>query len=80
IAILRDGSMYFGQDKVSADQIANRIREKVRAGSERRAYIKVDGRVRYGHVVNVINAVSDAGISDIGFFADQRKAMPEPVE
>ena len=60
IGILRDGTTFLGQDKVSADRIAPRIREKVRSGSERRAYIKVDRRVRYGHVVNVINAVSDA--------------------
>ena len=76
IAVLRDGTTFFGRDKITADQIAYQIRKKVRTGSERKVYIKVDKRVKYGHVINVINAVSDSGISDVGLVVDQEKRMP----
>jgi biopolymer transport protein ExbD len=80
IGILRDGSIYCEQDKVSAEQIAPRLRDKIRTGSERKAYIKVDKRAKYGSVADVINAVSDAGISDVGFLTYQRKAPEQPEQ
>jgi biopolymer transport protein ExbD len=45
----------------------------LRHGSEHKIYLKVDVRVRYGVVKNVINSIQTTGIQNVAFFADQRR-------
>src|SRR4051812_19329829 len=49
--IMRDGTVYFLQyghaTKIPNDQLAARIREAVRKGSERKVYIEADQHARY---------------------------------
>lgn len=73
ILITRDGAFYFyireGYEEIRIADISNQIREKLRAGSERRAYLMVDQRANYGDVKPVIDAIQIAGVWNISLIA-----------
>lgn len=74
VVILRTGDIFFGNDEVGADQLSEKINERIHStGGERRVYIRADARARWGRVGEVIDQVRTAGIPEVGFLADQRK-------
>ncbi len=80
LAIMRDGTMYFGQYKITNSQLVDRIREEMsQRGVEKRVYIKADLRTQYGNVNTAIDAIHDAGIERIAFIVEQRKASFVPA-
>jgi Biopolymer transport protein ExbD/TolR len=54
------------------------IREYLSSGSEKRVYVKADGRVHYGTVVEVLDGVRSAGIEQVGFLVEQRRGDDAP--
>lgn len=76
VAVMRDGKVFFQKDQVNAmNKLSGRIREQIARGSERKVYIKADARTKYGNVSEVLDAVRDAGISNIAFLVDQRRTL-----
>jgi biopolymer transport protein ExbD/biopolymer transport protein TolR len=70
------GAYYIGRDPVSKDDLAENIKKlmKLRRPDEPQAvYIRGGIGVPYGDVVDVINAVRDAGYQQIGLVADRLK-------
>jgi biopolymer transport protein ExbD/biopolymer transport protein TolR len=70
------GAYYIGRDPVSKDDLADNIKKlmKLRRPDEPQAvYIRGGIGVPYGDVVDVINAVRDAGYQQIGLVADKIK-------
>ena len=74
VSIPFPGSYYIGRDTVSKDQLVETIknRMKLRRPDEPQAvYIRGGIGVPYGDIVDVINAVRDAGFDQIGLVADR---------
>ena len=71
IGLTRDGGIYFDHTEIRVGDIADQIREKVRSGSERRAYLKVDARTKYGDVEAVVDAIRGSGIWNVGLLTEQ---------
>lgn len=74
VAVERDGRVWFNTDQVTPDQLPAKLRERVSRGAERRVYIRADRRCKYGKVVQVLDSVRSAGIEDIAFLVEERKA------
>ena len=79
IALPDDTNVYFGRDKVSKEDLANILKDKLKEKfkdkppNEQIVYIKSGVNVKYETVVNVINAVRDAGYDKIGLVAEKDK-------
>ena len=71
IAVTRDGAIYFGHSEVRVTDLADKIRERVRGGSERRAYLTVDQRAKYWDVENVLDGIRGSGVWRIGLLVEQ---------
>ncbi len=71
ILVTRDGAIYFGHTEIRIGDIGERIQEKVRSGSERRAYLMVDRGTKYGDVEAVVDAIRGSGIWNVGLLVDQ---------
>jgi biopolymer transport protein ExbD len=74
VAILRDGSIYFGKDRSRPGDLPAQIRDQVGRGAEKKVYIRADARVRYQTVLAVLDAVRSAGVEKIAFLVYQRRA------
>jgi len=72
VAVERDGSFYFRNDRVAAEDLPARISAAVKQGSEKKVYLHADERSRYGSVKLALDAIRDAGIEDISFLANGR--------
>ena len=79
VTIFRDGKLFFGNNLVyPPDQLADQIRGQMPHSGERKIYIRADARTYYRNVSDVIDAIHDAGITDLAFLVDQRRDPAGP--
>ncbi|HYJ87767.1 MAG TPA: biopolymer transporter ExbD [Pyrinomonadaceae bacterium] len=86
IAIPNDGEYYINKDRISKEQLKDRVEKmlnNIKKEEEKVVYIKSGVAVSYGDVVTVINEVRALGIDKIGLVADKKKgggaaAAPAP--
>src|ERR1700756_3419985 len=74
--VARDGNVYFRSERVLPQELAPKIRQCLRTGSERRVYLRADARVRYEAVKSVLEAIQSAGVEDIFVLTDESKGPP----
>ncbi len=73
VAIMRDGTIYFGQEKTTADQLTAKVKDKLANKTDKRVFVKADARTKYGNVVEVVDNVRSAGVDQLGLLTEQRK-------
>jgi biopolymer transport protein TolR len=71
LTITRDDRFFLGSDQMGAENLAGRIRGATENGAERKIYIRADAHCRYATVKRALDAVRDAGIENVAFFADK---------
>lgn len=74
IYVTRDGRVFFRTDRVRPESLPILIRGAVREGAERKVYLAVDSRARYGDVAAVVEQIGKAGIREICFLAYTRES------
>ena len=81
VAIMRDGTVFFGSDKTPVDQLTNKMKDKLANRVDKRVFVRADARARYGAVVDVVDNVRAAGVDQLGLLTEQRKqgALPPPA-
>ena len=70
VVITRDGSIYFRERRIAIEDLANEIREGLRTGAERKVYIAVDARAKYGAVPAVLDKIRLAGVEKVAFLTE----------
>ncbi len=78
IAVMRDGTVFFGSDKTPPDQLTNKVKDKLTNRVDKRVFIRADARARYGAVVDVVDNVRAAGVDQVGLLTEQRKQSAPP--
>jgi biopolymer transport protein ExbD len=79
VAVMRDGSIFFGSDKVPADQLTSKVKDKLSSkAGDKRVFVKADARAKYGAVVDVVDNVRSAGVDELGLLTEQRKPTMAP--
>ncbi len=80
VSIMRDGTVYFGTDKLPADQLTGKVKDRLANRVDKRVFVKADARARFGSVVEVVDNVRAAGVDQLGLLTEQRKAAtPAPA-
>jgi biopolymer transport protein ExbD len=82
LAIVRDGEMYFGRERINADELPARLRAGVRAGAEDRVYLMVDSRTKFGDVKPALNEIGVSGLKNISFLTSplpSQQSGPQPI-
>jgi biopolymer transport protein TolR len=73
VAIMRDGSVYFGSDKLPPDELTGRVKDRLANRVDKRVFVRADQRAKFGSVVQVVDNVRAAGVDELGLLTDQRK-------
>jgi biopolymer transport protein ExbD len=73
ISVTHDGKLYFKGMQVPSLELPELISQSIREGAERKGYISADHRASYGSIVEVLDAVHEAGITDVAFMAEKRQ-------
>jgi biopolymer transport protein TolR len=77
VSVMRDGTVYFGADKVTADSLGGKVKDRLTNRTNKMVYVKADARAHYGAVVQVVDAVRSAGVDDLGLLTEQKKENPK---
>jgi biopolymer transport protein ExbD len=67
VMVTRDGRIYFRERHIALEDLPNEIREGLRSGAERRVYLAVDARAKYGEVPAVLEKIRIAGVDRVAF-------------
>jgi len=82
VAIMRDGKVFFGNDRTDPDQITQKVKDRLASRVDKRVFIRADARAKFGAVVQIVDNVRAAGVDQLGLLTDQRKvtgqAPPPP--
>ena len=73
VAVMRDGQIYFGTDRITVDQLTAKVKDRLANKVDKRVFIKADARAKYGNVVDVVDNVRSAGVDDVGLLTEQRQ-------
>ena len=78
VSVMRNGDVFFGTDKISADTLTTKVKDRLSSPShpDKRVYVKADARAHFGNVVQVVDGVRAAGVDDLGLLTEQRKSAP----
>ena len=76
VSVMRNGDVFFGTDKITADTLTGKVKDRLANRVDKRVYVKADARAHFGNVVQVVDAVRAAGVDDLGLLTDQRKTTP----
>jgi biopolymer transport protein ExbD/biopolymer transport protein TolR len=77
IAVTRDNKVYFGNDQIAADQLSDKVRDRLANKTDKRVYVKSDARAKYGTVVAVVDNVRSAGVDQLGLLTEQRQPLAD---
>jgi len=67
VVVTRDGRLYFREHHIALEDLPNEIREGLKNGAERKVYIAVDARAKYGDVPPILDKIRLAGVEKIAF-------------
>ena len=76
VVVMRDGQIYFGTDRITVDQLTQKVKDRLADKPDKRIYIRADMRAKYGSVVDVVDNVRSAGVDDVGLLTEQKHAGP----
>ena len=71
--IKKDGTIYLNQDKVAdPERLQSQLEEAFLTVTDKKLYLKVDGDLEYGKLVDVYEQIRGAGIENIAIIADKK--------
>src|SRR5690242_21703304 len=54
VAVMRDGKIFFGNDRIEPDQLTQKIKDRISNKVDKRVYVRADARAKFGSVVEVV--------------------------
>ncbi len=73
ISIDRKQRVYFGNDPININQVGARLRERVRDPGRQSIYVRADENVPFGAFATVMDAVKQAGITNVSIVTEPLK-------
>ena len=72
VAVTRDGRTYLGGDMVSIDDLGSKISAKLENKTDKEVFLRADIRANYGKVMDAVDGIRSAGVSELGLITEQR--------
>jgi biopolymer transport protein ExbD/biopolymer transport protein TolR len=73
IAVTRDGKIFLGADPVNADDLGPKISDKLANKTDHEVYLRADNRAMYGRVMDAVDGIRAAGVSQLGLLTEKRE-------
>jgi len=79
VAVTRDGKTFLGGDQVSLGDIGSKVADleakKTDPSADKSVYLRADQRANYGKVMDTIDAIRTAGVSQLNLLTDMNTAQ-----
>jgi biopolymer transport protein ExbD/biopolymer transport protein TolR len=76
VAVNREGRVFFGNDQIDPADLTTRVKERLATAQDQRVFVKADARVHYKAVVEVVEDVRSAGVSELGLLTERKWNSP----
>jgi biopolymer transport protein TolR len=74
IAVTRDGKIFLGADQVATpDELGPKISDKLTNKTDKEVYLRADNRALYGRVMDAVDGIRAAGVSQLGLLTEKRE-------
>jgi len=73
IAVTRDGHIFLGGDQVTVDDLGPKISAKLENKTQKEVYMRADARANYGKVMDAVDGIRSAGVSQLGLLTEKRE-------
>ena len=71
VAVTRDGRTYLGGDQVTLDDLGPKISSKLENKTDKQVYLRADIRANYGKVMDAVDQIRTAGVSELGMITEK---------
>jgi biopolymer transport protein ExbD len=71
VAVTRDGKFYLGQDAIKIDDLGAKVNDLLASKLDKKVFVKVDSRAKYGDVVQVVDNIRNAGVDQVGLLTER---------
>ena len=71
VAVTRDGKTFLGANQVNVDDIGSKISALLENKTDKEVYLRADVRANYGKVMDAIDQIRAAGVSELGIITDK---------
>ena len=71
VAVTRDGRFFLGSKQMPVHELSSKVRDLIAARVDKTVYVKSDTRAKYKDVVEMVDNIRSAGVSDLGLLADK---------
>ena len=72
VAVTRDGRTFLGGDQVNLDDLGTKVSAKLENTTDKEVYMRADIRANYGKVMDAVDAIRTAGVSQLGMLTERR--------
>ncbi len=82
VAVTRSGDLFLGTTKVSREDLATQVKDRIANRLDKTVFVKSDGRAKYGDVVAAVDEIRSAGVDQLALLterAQQRRTPPPPT-
>jgi biopolymer transport protein TolR len=76
VSITFDGRLQFDKAFMALPVLANQLKAKAQSGGKRPVLVRADHNVPYGRVIQVVDAIREAGFTQVGFVTAAAPAAP----
>jgi biopolymer transport protein ExbD/biopolymer transport protein TolR len=70
LAVAADGQLFVGDERVTREQLAERVRAAAQRDPQLEVQLRADQAVPYGRVAELIGLLQDGGLTRIGFVTE----------
>ena len=72
VAVTRDGKIFLGGDQIQVDDMGAKISSKIEIKTDKKVYLRADNRATYGKVMDAVDGVRAAGVSQLGLLTEKK--------
>jgi len=76
VAVTRNGKIYLGADQITVDDLGTKVSAKLENKTDKEVYLRADIRANYGKVMDAVDGIRTAGVSELGLITEQRQDEP----
>ena len=78
VAVTRDGRTFLGGDQMTLDNLATAVSAKLENKTDKEVYLRADIRANYGKVMDTVDSIRTAGVSQMGLITEKREEDSGP--
>ncbi len=78
VAVTRDGRTFLGGDQMTLDNLGTAVSAKLENKTDKEVYLRADIRANYGKVMDTVDAIRTAGVSQMGLITEKREEDSGP--